>query len=327
MKTIGKALKSREGVIAMLILAIAALVSISNPTFLQLGNIKDILMNVSYITIGALGMTMIIITGGIDVSSGAQLALLSLLCGKFSMMGIPVIVYCILVIIAGSLIGLLNGTIVVKLHVPPMICTLALYNVCRGAILVVTGGKWITGLPKSFNVIGKESVFGIPISVLIMIAMVALITWFMAKTTLGRSIYACGSNRQAARLAGINTDRTIILTWMISSALLGVASIVYCTRFTTIQTNIGENLHLTLIAASVIGGVSILGGSGKPIGTFFGALLLTLIRTALLYWKVSTYWDQAVQGALILLSIEVGMFNAKHALKSAEGKLRKESLA
>ena len=304
--------------IAILILVITLLVSISNPSFLQLTNIKDIFMNVSYITIGALGMTMIIITGGIDVSSGAQLALLSLLCGKLAMLGLPVLVYCIIVVAIGSLIGLLNGSIVIKLHVPPMICTLALYNICRGAILIVTGGKWITGLPKSFNIIGKESVLGIPISVLIMIAMVALITWFMAKTTTGRSIYACGSNRQAARLVGINTDRTIIVTWMISSALLGVASIVYCTRFTTIQTNIGENLHLTLIAASVIGGVSILGGSGKPIGTFFGALLLTLIRTALLYWKVSTYWDQAVQGVMILLSIEVGMINAKRSLKKAE---------
>lgn len=309
MQRMRKYIGSREAIIAVLIMAIAVGISAVNPTFAAWSNIQDILMNVSYITIAALGMTIIIITGGIDTSSGACLALLSLVCGQLAKSGLPVIAYFVITVLIGMVLSALSGVIIVKLNVPSMICTLCLYNIFRGGILVVTGGKWITGLPDTFNVIGKGTTFGVPNSIVIMIIVLIVVVLFLVRTELGRNIYAVGSNASAARLAGINVNRTIIAAWAISGMLLGIASIVYCTRYTTIQTNVGENLHLTLIAASVIGGTNILGGSGKPMGTFFGALLLTIIRTALLFLKVSTYWDQAVQGALILVAILIGMLH------------------
>lgn len=323
MKIIIKGIKSREGVVAILILVIAFGITMVNPSFIEWSNIKDILMNVSYITIASLGMSMIIITGGIDCSSGAVLALLSLCCGQLAKMGLPLPIYFVVVVLLGALTGFVNGFIIVRLHVPPMICTLALYNIYRGAILLVTGGEWITNLPKSFNIIGKGDLLGIPNSVVIMLVVIAWAVWFMERTEPGRNIYAVGSNVSAARLAGIRVERTLIQTYMISGALLAIASIVFCTRFTTIQTNVGENLHLTLIAAAVIGGISILGGSGKLIGTFLGAMVLTIIRTALVYLKISTYWDQALQGALILIAILVGMYNLHRASKIVRGGVSK----
>lgn len=324
MNAIIKSIKSREGLVAVLIVVVALVITAVNPLFMQWGNIKDIFMNISYVTIAALGMSMVIITGGIDCSSGAVLALLSLCCGQLAKMGFSLPVYMAATILLGVITGLLNGLFIVKLNVPPMICTLALYNIYRGVIVVVTGGKWITNLPKSFNIIGKGSLLGLPNSVIIMIVVVALTIWLMAKRNLGRNIYAVGSNAKAARLAGINVDNTIIQTYMYSGALLAISAIVYSTRFTSVQTNAGENLHLTLIAAAVIGGTNILGGSGKPIGTFFGALLLTIMRTALVYLKVSTYWDQALQGALIIISVMIGMYEFKR--KAPAEKAEKEAV-
>lgn len=324
MNAILKSIKSREGLVAVLVVVVALVITAVNPLFMQWGNIKDIFMNISYVTIAALGMSMVIITGGIDCSSGAVLALLSLCCGQMAKTGFSFPVYMAATILLGVITGLLNGLFIVKLNVPPMICTLALYNIYRGVIVVVTGGKWITNLPKSFNIIGKGSLLGLPNSIIIMIVVLALTIWLMSRRNLGRNIYAVGSNAKAARLAGINVDNTIIQTYMYSGALLAISAIVYCTRFTSVQTNAGENLHLTLIAAAVIGGTNILGGSGKPIGTFFGALLLTIMRTALVYLKVSTYWDQALQGALIIISVMIGMHEFKR--KAPAEKAEKEAV-
>ncbi len=310
-------IKSREFILTLFILVMVTLITLINPAFFDPKNLMDIMRNVSYTTIAALGMSMVMITGGIDVSMGAVLSALALSCGAMAVGGLPQPVYLLLTVLLGAAVGCVNGFFIVKTKVPPMICTLAVSSIVSGTIIVITNGKWVIGLPESFNLIGKGSIGGLPISVLIMTAVLAWNIWFMSRSRLGRNIYAVGGNPGAARLSGVNVDRTLILTYMISGILLAIATIVYCTRLASIVTDCGTNFHIPLIAAATIGGTSILGGSGRPVGTFLGALILELFRTALVYLKISTYWEQAVQGGLILFAVLLGaisIINSKKAV-------------
>lgn len=302
-------LKSREFILMVFLIVVVALVSISNPLFFSADNFIEILDNASYATVAALGMTMILITGGIDVASGAVMAVLAIACGEMCLASLPAPVYIGITLLLGVFFYAINGVLIVKLNVPPMICTLGMSSVIRGAILLVTGGNWVKGLPRSFNVIGKGELFSIPIPVIIMIVSVLVISFIMGKTKFGRNIYAVGSNRSAAHLSGVNVDATIIATWAVAGFLLALAGVLYATRHNTLQTNIGLTLHIELIAASIIGGTSILGGSGRPVGTFLGMASLVLFKTAMVYIGVSTYWEQAFDGVLILLAIALGMLD------------------
>lgn len=300
-------LKSREFVLIVFLTVIIAAVSISNPRFFSGENFMEILNNASYSTVAALGMTMIIITGGIDVASGAVMAVLAIACGEMCLAGLPAPVYLGVTLVLGTVFYTLNGILIVKLQVPPMICTLAMSSVIRGCVLLVTGGNWVKGLPKSFNTVGKGMVGSIPLPVIIMLVCVAAVSLIMSKTVFGRNIYSVGSNRSAAVLSGVNVNATIIGTWAVAGLLLALAAILYATRHNTLQTNIGQTLHVELIAASIIGGTSILGGSGRPVGTFLGMFALLIFKTAMVYVGISTYWEQAIDGALILLAILLGM--------------------
>lgn len=301
--------KQREFILLVFIVVAVAVITAVNPAFIDPLNVEDILINVSYVTVAALGMTMILITGGIDVSVGAVLTVLSLSCGQMALWEVPMPICLLLTVLGGVLLGCINGFIIVKLRVPPMICTLAVTSIYRGAVLVLTDGKWIVGLPSSFGLIGKGRLAGIPISILIMLAVLLWCVWFMQKSKMGRNIYAVGSNPEAARIAGLRVDGVLIGTYAIAGALLGISSILYCTRLRVIQSDIGEDFHVQLIAASLIGGTSILGGSGRPIGTFLGALSLTIFRSALVYMRIDTLWEQAMQGALILIATLIGVYN------------------
>lgn len=306
-------LKSREFMLIIFLAVVVSAVSISNPRFFSGENFIEILNNASYSTVAALGMTMIIITGGIDVASGAVMAVLAIACGEMCLLGMSPIAYLGITLLLGVLFYTISGMLIVKLDVPPMICTLAMSSIIRGLILLITGGNWVKGLPKSFNVIGKGMVGAIPIPVIITLVMMGIISLVMMKTPFGRGIYAVGSNKNAARLAGVNVQATIIGTWAVAGFLLALAAILYATRHNTLQSNIGTTLHIELIAASIIGGTSILGGSGRPVGTFLGMTALIIFKTAMVYIGISTYWEQALDGVLILVAIILGMINFEEA--------------
>ncbi len=302
-------IQSREFLLVVFLIVVIAAVSIGNPLFFSADNFIEILNNCSYSTVAALGMTMILITGGIDVASGAVMAVLAIACGEMCLAGMPPVLYIGITLLLGIIFYGINGVLIVKCRVPAMICTLAMSNVIRGMVLLITGGNWVKGLPNSFNTIGKGSVGPIPLPVIIMIVSVLIASYIMAKTTFGRNVYAVGSNGNAAILNGVNVDLTVIVTWAIAGLFLAMAAVLYATRHNTLQTNIGQTLHIELIAASIIGGTSILGGSGRPLGTFLGMVALTLFKTAMVYIGVSTYWEQAFDGGLILLAILLGMID------------------
>lgn len=315
---ISKIIKTREFILLVFVIVMVIGISIVNPSFGTASNLIQLLSNVTYTTIAAIGMSMVIITGGIDVSMGAVLSALAICCGNMALADVPVPIWILLTIILGSITGLLNGFFVAKMKVPSIVCTLAVSSIVSGLLIVITEGKWVYGTPESFNIIGKGSIAGIPISIIIMVVILVWATWFMSRSQLGRNIYAVGGNLEAAKLTSINTDRVIILTYVIASTLLGIATIVYSTRLTSITSDSGTNFHMPLIAAAVIGGTDILGGSGRPIGAFLGALVLEVFRSSLVYLNISTYWESAFQGILILVAVLLGAMSFKSRKKVAE---------
>lgn len=318
-KSIYKKVKGRELFLLTFIVILVAVLSITTVSFFTWPNLKDILLNVSYVIVAGAGMTMVIITGNIDVSLGAMLAALSLTMGQMAKAGVPMLVYCLLTILMGIVLGGIAGLLIGRCKVSAIICTLGLSNIYRGMIVVITNGEWVQELPESFNAIGKGEIFDIPIPIIIAITVALLLNWYMKNTRMGRSIYAAGSNASAAELSGITVKNVILVVYMFMGGLMGIASIIHSTRFVTIQSNTGANFEMLAIAAAIVGGTDIYGGTGRIIGTMLGAILLGIIRTGLVLLRISTYWEQCIQGLIILIAVIVGLYShyIKHRKKSA----------
>ena len=286
---------------ALLVLLVLGLTAF-RPDFLAPANINDILINSAYVAIAAVGMTLVIISGAIDISIGSMLAVCAVVAGNAAQVGIPMPLVVLLTIIAGGGMGRVNGTLVALLNIPPIIVTRGMLSVYRGATILVTRGVWIRNLPDDFY-LSQQVLLGVPLPIWAMLIVVALFAFLLRNTVWGREIYAVGGNKRAALLAGVNVRRTQLLVFVLNGLLVGLATIIYVTRFSVIQTNTGIGFELVVITAVVVGGTSILGGSGTIIGTFLATLLLGVLGTGLLFLQISPYWLQAVQGTLILLAV------------------------
>ena len=278
------------------LLTLIVVVSILSPSFLSSKNIFNILRQTSVNGIIAAGMTFVILTGGIDLSVGSILV-----SGK----GIFVAVLAALVI--GALVGFLNGFIITKGKLQPFIATLATMTILRGLTLVYTDGKPITlgsgDLALNFGQIGGGKILGIPTPALIMIVTFALCAYVLKNTKMGRYTYALGSNEEATRLSGLNTDKIKIAVYTISGILASVAGIIITSRLFSAQPTAGDGYELDAIAAVVLGGTSLTGGKGKITGTIIGALIIGVLSNALNILDVSSYYQMMVKGAVILVAV------------------------
>jgi rhamnose transport system permease protein len=300
-------MQSRESLIAVFLVILLIFLNFTTVGFLRAQNILDILVNISFVLVAAVGMTMIIITGNIDVSFGSMLAVLALSAGQLAKAGLPVPVYFLIILILGGVLGGVNGILVTKFKVPSIIVTLGMIQIHRGMIVAITKGYWIHEIPQSFNYIGTGKILGIQIPILIAALVAAVGCWFMRYSRFSRKIYAVGSNRDAARLAGIDTNKVVFSVFVMAGVLVAIATMIYATRFITIQSNAGIGFEMVVITAVVVGGANIMGGSGKITGTILGALLLGVIGTALTFLKISAYWEQTFQGLLILVAVLSGV--------------------
>ncbi|WHH57273.1 ABC transporter permease [Petroclostridium sp. X23] len=308
-----KMYKENKNIISLLVFFAVILItlSIKAPAFFTLQNLSDIVLNSSTVAIVALGMITVILIGQIDVSVGAILAICCAVTGMLAKAGLPVPVVVVASIAVGALLGLINGSFVALLGLDAIVVTLGTLSIYRGLLILWTNGKWISGLPQEILAIGQGKVFGIPIPVIIA-GLVFIIMYLVLKyASFGRNFYAVGSNSKAARLSGINVRRTQINAFMINGALVGVAALIYATRFGGIQSNTGQGFEMTVIAAVVVGGASTLGGSGTALGTLLGSLLVSTIGTILIFFNISAFWEQAVQGLIILLSVSLYAFGYK----------------
>ncbi|HYE82102.1 MAG TPA: ABC transporter permease [Clostridia bacterium] len=299
--------KFREMGLLGFIIILSFMVQLRNSSFLTLENINDLLTNTAILSILAVGMMLVIVTRGIDLSIGATLALsgmISALTVK-TYMGLHPLFAILLGTLVGLLCGLTIGLIISKAKVAPIIATLGMMNVFRGLTFIISGGKWVSAhqMPVSFKGIATSSIFGINTLIFIAIIIYIVFYYFVNHTRTGRQIYAVGSNPDSAKISGINNDRILILVYSIMGALAGLAGVLWVSKFASAQGDTAMGYELSVIAACVLGGVNIAGGSGKVSGIILGALLLGILNNALPLINVSPFWQNAIQGFIILFAV------------------------
>lgn len=283
---------------ALLVLVI--FFSITSNKFLTVDNLLTVALQTSIIAIIAMGQTYVVITSGIDLSIGSNIAMGGIIASLLMVNKVPIFFAILIALIIGTIIGALNGVLVAYGRIPPFIVTLGTMSIVRGAGYVITGGIPVTNLPEKFAVFGMGAFMGIPVPVIIMIILIVIFGFILAKTKLGRYTYAIGSNSEAARLSGINIPRVLIVVYAISGFLAVWAGIILAGRVISGQPTAGMGYELDAVAASVIGGASLFGGEGTILGTIAGAFVMGVLRNGLNLTNVSAFWQQIVIGIVII---------------------------
>jgi len=293
----------REASVAFSYLVLLILVGIAAPTFLRVSNLRDLAINNVSVLLVAIGMTLVIIVGEIDISVGSQFAVCTYLAGVLAKAGVPPLLLLPCVVVAGALMGSVGGILVAKLRMPSIVVTLALMVAWRDALRWTSDGAWVQDLPKNFQWFGIGQTTGeVLISAIALLVFLAVF-WCLRDFAAGRSVYAVGSDAEAARLAGINSQRVVFSTFVLLGALVGLAAVLTAVRFSIVPSNAGIGLELKAIAAVVVGGTAITGGRGGLIGTLIGVALLGTIGTALTFVGINPFWEKAIQGTIILAAV------------------------
>lgn len=297
------------GVLVLLVLTTVG-VGMRNPDFLTLDNFRNILVTAAPSIIIGCAVTLVIVTGEIDISVGSMMAVLAavlgLLTSKEHAYQWPVWMVVPLILLLGSLLGLVNGFFVAVTKVPSIIVTLGMLTVLRGITELIHGGEWFKEMPDALRFLGTGRVLEVPISVWTSLFAVVIFVILTLQTPLGRRIYAVGSNPKSARLAGVSQTRIKLIVFLITGLLTGIATVVVAPKYSSIDAETGKGLELLVVTCVVVGGTSISGGKGTIIGTLLGAILLNIIGTALVFLKLgdqAVYWERAIQGAFIILAV------------------------
>lgn len=304
-------------VLLSIILVLSVVMSFASPHFLKTTNLMNILQNISTQGITAIGMTIVIIAGGIDLSVGGVLCLSAWVCASIMKSGVPW-GYGMLVALAVAVVwGAINAFSVAIIGIPPMIATLATMYMTRGLQTVISAAKTLNGFPESFQFIGDGYIFDIiPMPALLTVLLFILGALFMSRTILGRNIYAVGGNKEAARIAGINTTGVIMFTYIISAVLACCAGLIFVARTDSAPSTLGNQIEMKAIMGAVIGGTSVtFGGKGTIFGTFIGVLIVGLIINAMDLLGLSSYWQQFVQGTCVLMAVTFETLRSKIAMK------------
>lgn len=286
------------------LIAVFVFLSIVSPVFLTSNNLFNVGVQIAVTAVIAVGMTLVIITAGIDLSVGSVSALSGVI-GAMLMVnfGLPPLLGIVGGILVGATAGLVNGFLVTAAGLSPFIATLGMLTVARGLVFVVSGGVAVFGAPDSFRLLGQGVIGPIPIPIVALVV-VALVGYFvLSRTKLGRYSYAIGSNPEAARLSGIPVNRYLLAVYVISGALAGFGGMIAASRVNSGQPNFGVALELDVIAAVVIGGASLFGGRGTIIGTLIGAFLIALIRNGAVLLDVNLFYQQIIVGVVIWLAV------------------------
>lgn len=293
---------SQEMVLLLSIVALLVVVGAINPRYLAERNLQSMFLGNAYIAVAAIGMSMVIISGNIDISVGSLIGVLATLSGTLAVSGFPLIVCWLAPLVVGAMVTALMGFLVAYMRIPAIVVSLGMLSILKGGLISVTAGAWITDLPAGYA-LAQMRPLGIPMPVWFMVVLTAAAALWMRYSATGRAIYAVGGNAEAARLSGISRRRTIMTVFVIHGVFVGIASVLFATQLSVIQSTVPPNLELTIITASVVGGVSILGGTGTVIGSTLAAILLAAIGSSLIFVNLSPYWLRAVQGVLILATV------------------------
>ncbi|MGJ4928845.1 ABC transporter permease [Bradyrhizobium sp. HKCCYLS2038] len=299
----------REWVLAGIIVVMTLLIGLRAPVFLSPGNLLFILTDTSVLFMMALAQMTVILTRGIDLSVAANLALTGMIVALLSrtMPGLPIPVVMLAAMLLGAGLGLVNGLLIAGLEMPPIVVTLGTLSIYRGLIFVLAGGAWLTSkdMTEAFLAFPKASMLGIPSLIWVAAAVAVAFAIFLGRSRTGRGLYAVGGNPVAARHCGVNLKRLQLLVYTLTGTVSGLAGYLWVARFGIAYADIAAGYELTVIAACVIGGVSIAGGIGSVPGTLLGALFLGIVANALPLINISPFWQMAISGAVILAAVIV----------------------
>ncbi len=305
----------RESGIFLVVILLSLLITLRAPVFFSLENMRDIGMDISALTIVAIAQTMVVITGGIDLSVASTLALCAMTAGTTvrAYPNTPVLLLICLGMGLGALLGLVNGLLVSVGKVPAIIVTIGTMNMYRGLVFVVSKGSWVapSDVPERLRHLAWFRLANIPMLILWAVLAVIIFAYFMKYTRSGRQIYAIGSNLKAALVSGFHVERTRFLVYVISGALAGFAGILWLARFSVVQNNTALGFELQTVASAVVGGTSIYGGSGTILGTLLGALFIGILANGLTLVHISEFWQLAVQGLVILGAVIINALIAR----------------
>jgi rhamnose transport system permease protein len=301
----------REVSVALAIAGLSAVLAMAAPGFFDPENLLDLFLANLPVLIIALGMTIVIVTGEIDISVGSIFAICGVTAGVLAKTGLPLPLVAAGVCAAGAGLGAVNGVLVAPARIPSIVATLATMVVLREGLRWITQGAWIQDLPDGFQWLGlTQAVFPFAAAAVAFL-MAAAFGWGLGNLPGARAVYAIGSNRDAARLAGLRVSIIMASGFVLLGALTGLAALLNAVRFNQIPSNAGLGLELKVIAAVVVGGTSITGGRGTIAGTLLGVALLGMIGPALTFLGVSPYWERAIQGAIILAAVAIDAFRVR----------------
>ncbi|TAK58543.1 MAG: ribose ABC transporter permease [Bacteroidetes bacterium] len=279
--------------------------------FFTADNILNVTLQTSITAIIAAGMTFVILTGGIDLSVGALVALTGIVTTSAMSSAMPMSLALPLGLLVGGVLGFITGIFVTKLNITPFIVTLAMMTICRGLAFIYTDGRPIWEVPPEFSILGNGRLLAIPIPTIIMLGVYVVAFTMLHRTRFGRYVYAVGGNKEAARLAGISTNKVLIQVYILSGALASLSGILLASRMNSGQPNSGLMYELDVIAAVVVGGTSLTGGRGTIVGTFIGAMLIGVLRNGLNLLNVSSYVQMVMVGVVILLAVLLDQLRKK----------------
>jgi ribose/xylose/arabinose/galactoside ABC-type transport system permease subunit len=290
------------------------ILTIASPNFATASNLAIVARIIALNSIIAMGMTLVILLGGIDLSVGSVVALSSVVVGFVLVkLGMPIWVTILAGLAVGALVGFFNGLLIIRTGVAPFIITLGMMGLARGLALVITKGSTISGLPEAYLALGQGYWGLVPYPVIIMLVLAVVIHIMLSRTTFGRRIYFIGSNEDAAILSGINVNRIKVIVFALCSTLAATEAVIETARMSTAQPASGVGYELTAIGAVIIGGASMSGGEGTILGTILGATLLGLITNGLILLGVSAYWQQVFSGAIIILAVALDTWRRRRS--------------
>lgn len=302
-------LKSRETILGLAILALLALIASRFPGFVAPANLARVFTDTAPLILLALGQMAVILTKCIDLSVAANLALCGMVAALMNGAGVPLPLILLAVVALGAALGAVNGLLVWKLGIPSIVVTLGTMTIYRGSIFLMTGGAWINAhqMSEGFKALPRHILLGLPVMAWIALAAIAAVAILLTRTALGRALYAVGGNPHAAVYTGISVGRTQFAAFVLSGALAGLTGYLWVARYAVAYVDIAGGFELDVVAACVIGGIAIAGGSGTVAGAVMGALFLGIIKNALPVVGISPFWQMAISGSAILLAIA---FNA-----------------
>jgi rhamnose transport system permease protein len=289
--------------VAVAIAALLIVLAFVAPSFFTRENLSDLVLANMPVLIIAIGMTLVILTGHIDISVGTMFAICSVAAGEFAKVGLPAVGAGLAACAIGAMLGAINGALVAYVRIPSIVVTLAAMVAFRDALRWITQGAWVQDLPANFQWLGTSQAASNTITFAFAGVLVIGIGWGLRNLSAGRSVYATGSNENAARLVGIDSALVTFSVFTVTGALTGCAALLNSIRFNQVPSNAGLGMELKVITAVVVGGTAITGGRGSIQGTLLGVILLGIISPALTFLGFSAYWERAIQGLIILCAV------------------------